>query len=719
MYESRASVRGVHYLGGVKINYPRQGRTGWRRFIPSWRQVLAGFVTFVALGIAAFALIFVTTPIPDVNDVAKAQTTILYWDDGETELARLGDTNRVSVPLSDVPDHTQKAVLAAEDRNFYNHGAFDPVGMARAFWRNLTSDTTQGGSSITQQLAKNLYLSAEQTWSRKVQEAVIAIKLEATLSKDQILEQYLNTVYFGRGAYGIETAAEAYFGVQAKDLTLEQSAVLAAILNGPGTYNPDDPEGLARLQDRYLYVLSGMLSSGWITQAQYDEAAESFPEIDKRKTSQRYAGPQGFLLRAVQDEMKARGFTQEQIDAGGLRVTTTFDKKAQEAATNAIKQQAPTTNMKGVRIGLSAVEPRTGAIRAMYGGADYLADSYNNATQARYQAGSTFKPFGLVAAFEDGIGLNSYWPGNNGTVVQGYTVNNYGNNSYGNAVSLLFGTEQSVNTVFVSVEAETGVDPVRAAAMSAGIPESTPGMDNRDLTFVLGTASPHTVDTAYAYSTFAARGVRSDSPTTLEQVRTSENDVLYARSDNTTKAIDEDIADNVNYALQKVVTNGTGAPARALGRPVAAKTGTTDEYKSSWFAGYTPQLAAAVSFGKSNPDGSEASLSGVGGMPAFYGSGYPARIWTAFMRGALEGEPVEQFTAPSQMPSGGGTLAPPTPTATATATPTQTETAEPSESPTTQAPTNTPAPTATPTRPAPTANPQATPAPAATVQPVP
>lgn len=696
----------------MKINYPREGRTGWRRFVPSWRQVLAGFVTLVALGVAAFALIFVTTPIPDVNDVAKAQTTILYWDDGETELARLGDTNRVAVPLSDVPDHAQKAVLAAEDRNFYEHGAFDPVGIGRAFWRNLTSDSTQGGSSITQQLAKNLYLTADQTLTRKVREAVIAIKLESTQSKDQILEQYLNTVYFGRGAYGIETAAEAYFGVQAKDLTLPQAAVLASILNGPGYYNPEDSNGLTRLKDRYSYVLNGMLQSGWITQAEYDDAKESFPKIEKRRTSQRYAGPQGFLLRAVQDEMKTRGFTQEQIDAGGLRVTTTFDEKAQEAATNAVKQQAPTTNMEGVRIGLAAVEPVTGAIRAMYGGADYLADSYNNATQARYQAGSTFKPFGLVAAFDDGIGLNSYWPGNNGTVVQGYTVNNYGRNSYGNAVSLLFGTEQSVNTVFVSVEAETGVDPVRAAAMSAGIPESTPGMDNRDLTFVLGTASPHTVDTAYAYATFAARGTRADSPTTLEQVRTSENDVLYARSDNTTRAIDEDTADNVNYALQKVVTNGTGAPARALGRPVAAKTGTTDEYRSSWFAGYTPQLAAAVSFGKSNPDGSEASLAGVGGMPAFYGSGYPARIWTAFMRGALEGEPVEQFTAPSEMPTGGGTLAPPSPTA--TATPTQTETAEPTQSPTAPTQTNTPAPTATPTRPTQTATPPAaTPAPAA------
>ena len=448
--------------------------------------MLGSLASLFVLGMAIFGIAYVTTPIPDVNEVAKAQTTIVYWNDGKSELARLGDTNRISVPLSDVPVDTQHAVVAAEDRNFYEHSGFDVKGMLRAFWNNLTSDSTQGGSTITQQLAKNLFLTDEQSYLRKFQELVLATKLEVQLSKDEILEMYLNTIFYGRGAYGIQTGAEAYFKTDAKVLTLEQGAVLASVINGPGTYNPDDPEGLKRLEDRYAYVLDGMVQEGWLTDEARTEALGQFPEIAKRSTSERYGGPQGFLLRSVQDELLSKGFTQEQIEAGGLRVITTFSEQSQEAAEDAVAEQAPTSGMEGVRIGLAAVEPVTGEIVAMYGGADYLQDSFNNATQARYQAGSTFKPFGLVAATEDGIGLNSLWPGNSGTVVQGYTVNNYANNSYGSQVTLLRGTEQSINTVYVSVEAETGVPAVRTAAEAAGIPADTPGLDNTDLTFVLG-----------------------------------------------------------------------------------------------------------------------------------------------------------------------------------------------------------------------------------------
>ena len=637
--------------------------------------MLGSLASLLVLGMAIFGIAYVTTPIPDVNEVAKAQTTIVYWNDGKSELARLGDTNRISVPLSDVPVDTQHAVVAAEDRNFYEHSGFDVKGMLRAFWNNLTSDSTQGGSTITQQLAKNLFLTDEQSYLRKFQELVLAVKLEVQLSKDEILEMYLNTIFYGRGAYGIQTGAEAYFKTDAKDLTLEQSAVLASVINGPGTYNPDDPEGLKRLEDRYAYVLDGMVQEGWLTDEARNEALGQFPEIAKRSTSERYGGPQGFLLRSVQDELRATGFTQEQIDAGGLRVVTTFSEQSQEAAEDAVAEQAPTSGMDGVRIGLAAVEPVTGEIVAMYGGADYLEDSFNNATQARYQAGSTFKPFGLVAATEDGIGLNSLWPGNSGTVVQGYTVNNYANNSYGSQVTLLRGTEQSINTVYVSVEAETGVPAVRTAAEAAGVPADTPGLDNTDLTFVLGTASPHTVDIANSYATFAARGQRSGGATTIRRVETSGGNALYQRTNRSTSAIDANTADVVNSALQSVVQNGTGTPALALGRPVAAKTGSTDDYKSAWFAGYTPQLAAAVSFGKSAEDGSEASLSGVGGQTAFYGSGYPARIWTAFMQGALAGTEVLSFVAPTDVPTGGGET--PSPTPTRTATPTATPTANP------------------------------------------
>jgi membrane peptidoglycan carboxypeptidase len=690
----------------VRINYPRADREGWRRFIPSWKLVLGSLASLVAagavLGGALFAWVYFTTDIPEPNEVAEAQTSIVYWNDGETELARLGDTNRISVPLSDVPEDVRYAVLSAEDRNFYEHNGFDVTGILRALWNNLTSDSTSGGSTITQQLAKNAFLTSEQTYLRKFNEAVLTVKLEVEMTKDEILEDYLNVIYYGRSAYGIQTASEAYFQTVAKDLTLEQGAVLASVINAPGLYNPDDPDGLTNLQNRYAYVLNGMVEEGWLTAEERDEALEDFPEIAERRRDQKYAGPKGFLIRTVQDELLTMGFTEQEVNAGGLRIVSTFSEQAQAAAEEAVRVEAPTTGMDGVRIGLAAVEPVTGEAVAMYGGRDYLEDSFNNATQATYQAGSTFKPFALAAATEEGIGLDSLWPGNTGYQVGDYTVNNYADNSYGEWITLLKGTEQSVNTVYVPLTDEVGPDRVQDAALRAGIPEDTAGMEEPpDVTFALGTDSPHTIDVADSYATFAARGERFESWTSIRRVGTAGGGLLYERENDTRRTFDEGTADVVNFALQSVVQNGTGAPARALGRPAAAKTGSTDDYKSAWFAGYVPQLAAAVSFSKSGPNGEELSLSGTGGQEQFYGSGYPARIWTAFMEAALAGTEAQDFVDPVDPPSGGG-LSSPTPTPTESPTPEPT-TESPTPEPTAESPT--PEPTAESPTPEPTAEP--------------
>ena len=640
----------------MRIDYPRRGRTGARRWLPSWRQLLSLVVLGLVAVVGTFAILVARTDVPAANDVATAQTTIVYWNDGQHELGRLGDANRVSVPLDQVPLVMQHAVLAAEDRGFYQEGGFSPSGIGRAIWNNVSGGSLQGGSTITQQYAKNAFLTQERTFSRKVQELILAVKLDTSVSKDQILGDYLNTIYWGRGAYGIASASTQYFGRPVSKLDLGQSAALAAIIRSPGGYSPDS--NLDRLKGRWAYVLDGMVSEGWITPAQ--RAAAVFPKFVPRKPANKFGGTNGYLLDAVRQALVQHGFTEDDINRGGLRVVSTFDLNAQDAAVQAVKDKGPTKGTAGLRIGLAAVKPGTGEVVAMYGGADFLTNQVNNATQALGQAGSTFKPFTLAAALEQGVSLDSMWNGNNGVVVEGKPVVNYANESLGQ-ISLLTGTEQSINSVYVALTSQIGPANVVDAAVRAGIPDSTAGLHPVVLNVTLGVASPHVIDLADAYATFANRG-QQVAPTVLKEVRGANGGVLLALDPTPKQAFTPDIADTVNFALQKVVTDGTGKAALALGRPAAGKTGTTNDNKSALFVGYTPQLAAAVMLVKDGKDGNPVSMSGVGGLRTVTGGSFPARIWTAFMRGALQGQPVEQFVAPANLPT-----ATPSPTVTASA----------------------------------------------------
>jgi len=678
----------------VRIDYPRRGRTGVRHWLPSWRQLLSLAVLGVVAVVGTFAVLVARTDVPAPNDLATAQTTIVYWNDGRTELGRLGDSNRVSVPLDQVPLTMQHAVLSAEDREFYDEGGFSPKGVARAVWNNLSGGSLQGGSTITQQYAKNAFLTQERTVTRKLKEFVLAVKLDTSVSKDQILGDYLNTIYFGRGAYGIQTAAKQYFNKDVSKLTLGESAALAAIIRSPGGYAPET--NMDKLSGRWNYVLDGMVEKGWITQGQRDTA--TFPTFVKKKPANKYAGPNGFLLAAVQQALAAKGFTEDDVNRGGLRVVSTFDRKAQSAAIDAVRAERPTTGSKGLRIGLAAVKPGTGEVVAMYGGADFLTNQVNNATQALGQAGSTFKPFALAAAVEQQVSLDSMWNGNNGVTIDGFKVNNYGNESLGQ-ISLLKGTEQSVNSVYVALSSQIGYDKVVDAAVRAGIPADTPAL-SPVRTVALGVSSPHVIDIASAYSTFADRGQQVE-PTVLKEVRGPNGGVLLALDPAPKQAFSSDVADTVNFALRKVVTNGTGFAARGLGRPAAGKTGTTNGNLSAWFAGYTPQLSAAVMLVKDGADGNPVSMSGVGGMRSVTGGSFPARIWTAFMRAALVGQPVEKFVEPANMPTA-------SPTASPSVTVSPTTSPSPSTSPTTSpspstSPSSTTSPSATPTSPSPTA----------------
>jgi len=597
--------------------------------------------------IIAFIYAVRTTTVPTASAVSQAQTTIIYYDDGRNEIGRLGEANRVSVALTQVPLDTQHAVLAAEDRTFYQHGGFSPKGLARAFYSTVFKHSTQGGSTITQQYAKNAYLTADRTYKRKIKELLLSMKLETVTSKNKILEDYLNTIYFGRGAYGIETAANQYFGKPVRKLSVEQSAMLAAIIQAPNGLAPE--KHLPELTSRWNYVLDGMVTSGWLSADK--RATMTFPKIKKYSPPNTFGGPTGFLVEQTRKALLDQGITEDEINRAGYRVITTFNKKAETAAINAVNQEGPKSGTTGLRIGLASVRPNTGDVVAIYGGADFLKNQVNNATQAIGQAGSTFKTFTLAAALENKVSLASTFSGKNHTKVRGFDVVNDMGQSYGDKITVLKGIEESVNSVFIQIADKIGLETAEQGALRAGMPSSTAGLQP-NLAFTLGTASPHVVDVAGAYATFAGRGVQV-SPHYINKVLTRNDNIVYEYKATPVQAFSTDVADTVNFALQQVVKFGTGRYATNLGRPAAGKTGTTDDNKSAWFTGYTPDLATSVMLIKDGPDGNPVTLHGVGGMFRVFGASFPTRIWTAYMKAALEGTPVSNFAPlPKGQPNG-------------------------------------------------------------------
>jgi membrane peptidoglycan carboxypeptidase len=605
--------------------------------------IFVGGFGFIA-GTTLFAFAYFTVSIPDANAFVNSQSTIIQYSNGE-EIGRVGSENRQIVPLAKIPLNVRNAVLAAEDRSFYSNRAFSVTGIARAVINNLRGGSLQGGSTITQQYAKTAFLTPERTIQRKIKELVIAIKLENQLSKDQIFESYLNTIYFGRGSYGVQTASQQYFNRNVDQLTNSQAIVISCILRSPGFYDPSySKENEERLTNRFDYVLKGMIEAKTLTP---EEAAKvKFPTIAPRVTSGSLSGPKGHIIEAVSKELKALGFTEEQLQVGGLIIKTTIDQRAQTSAVDAINKLTPTKVPENLHIALLAIRPGTGEIVAMYGGADYLKRQLNDATQSIALAGSTFKVFALAAALEAGIPLTSMWNGDSpqefDDLGKPYVVGNYGNEGWGQ-VDLLFATKHSINTVYVPLGQKAGLDKVVDAARRAGIPESVAMMPTPSV--ALGPASPHVIDVANAYATFAAQGIKS-KPYLVTSVIGSNKGVLYEGKPQTEEVFSKEVMADLTYALKSVVNGGTGAAALALGRPAAGKTGTSQSNASAWFSGYTPQLAAAVSFFR---DDATQTLNGIGGLTSVTGGSFPARIWTAFMKGALKGEPIMDFPAPSNI----------------------------------------------------------------------
>ncbi|MFG2883848.1 transglycosylase domain-containing protein [Streptomyces sp. NPDC048297] len=659
----------------------RPKRTGWRRIIPTWRMVLATFTLGLLLLIGLFFLGYSLVKIPAANAMATKQGNVYLYADG-SQLARDGKINRESVPLAQVSEDAQHAVLAAEDRDFYTEPAIDPQAMLRAAWNTATGKGTQSGSTITQQYVKNYYLGQEQTVTRKAKEFFISIKLDRNKSKDEILEGYLNTSYFGRNAYGIQAAAQAYYGKDAVDLDPARAAYLAALVNAPSEYDVvAHPENKPAAVARWNYVLDGMIKKGWLSPS--ERAGMTFPMPKQQTLSTGLSGQRGYLVEAVKDYLTENDIlTKEELEGGGYRITTTIQKSRQDAFVKAVDDQLmskldPKTRKVDsyVRAGGASVDPRTGKIVAMYGGIDYVKQYTNGATRGDFQVGSTFKPFVFTSAVEnssttqDGqaISPNTYYDGTNKRPVQGwsggpYAPENEDSKSYGD-ITVRKATDLSVNAVYAQMAVDVGPDKVKQTAVDLGIPKDTKDLQPYP-SIALGTATASVLDMAEAYATLANHG-RHGTYTMIEKISKEGTEEVQLPERQTEQAVSREAADTTTSILRSVVDNGTATAAQAAGRPAAGKTGTAEEDTAAWFAGYTPELATVVSvMGQDPVTAGHKSLYGVTGLARINGGGAPTQIWAQYTQDALRGKPVTAFDlelqqgAETQAP---GTLAPSTP----------------------------------------------------------
>ncbi|MGW7057828.1 transglycosylase domain-containing protein [Streptomyces sp. NPDC054904] len=632
-------------------------RDGWRRALPTWRMLLGGLVLLGLLLGGALVAGYLLVDIPPANAAATAQSNVYLYSDG-SQLARDGEVNRVNVPLSQVPLTVQEAVLAAEDRDFHSERAVDPKAMVRAAWNTVTGKGKQSGSTITQQYVKNYYLGQEQTVNRKVKEFFIAIKLGREKSKDYILEGYLNTSYFGRNAYGIQAASQAYYGKDVTRLTTAEGAYLATLLNSPSAFDVvAHPRSRDRAVARWNYVLDGMVKKEWMDPA--ERAAARFPEPGKLRPASGLSGQRGYLVEAVKDYITERGILDDKTLAeGGYRITTTIDKRRQTAFVDAVRTEmvdeldpAARPADRPVRAGGASIDPATGKVVALYGGIDYTKQYVNNATRHDYQVASTFKPFVFAAAVENDsrtqegrrITPNTLYDGDNKRPVVGgrirFAPENEGQVSYGN-ITVNTATDLSVNTVYAQMAVDVGGEKVKRTAIALGIPESTPNFDAGPA-IALGTMQASVLDMTQAYATLADHGRRT--PYTFLEKITKGGDTIGLPDRTPEQVISREAADTTTSMLVSVVDNGTGTAALAAGHPAAGKTGTAELDRSAWFAAYTPDLVTVVSMMGQDPDtGTLQSLYGALGERRIGGGGYPARIWAAYTKAALEAsDPVD------------------------------------------------------------------------------
>ncbi|MFH8340325.1 transglycosylase domain-containing protein [Streptomyces sp. AM6-12] len=663
--------------GKKKAKKPK--RTGWRRLLPTWKMVLGGFVFVVLAVIGLFFVGYSLVDIPPANALATKQANVYLYADG-SQIAR--DTrdsqvNREKVTLSEVSKDAQHAVLAAEDRDFYTESAVDPKAMLRAAWNTATGKGKQSGSTITQQYVKNYYLGQEQTVTRKAKEFFISIKLDRNKSKDEILEGYLNTSYFGRNAYGIQAAAQAYYGRDAKDLDPARAAYLAALVNAPSEYDVvAHPENKSAAVARWNYVLDGMVKQGWLSQSK--RAGMKFPMPKEQTLSTGMSGQRGYLVDAVKHYLIANHILDsDQLEAGGYRITTTIQKDKQDAFVKAVDDQLVSKLDKKnnkvdsyVRAGGASVDPKTGQVVAMYGGIDYVKQYTNGATRGDFQVGSTFKPFVFTSAVENGsttqdgrrITPNTQYDGTNERPVQGwnggaYAPQNEDQKSYGQ-ITVTKATDLSVNAVYAQMAVDVGPSKVKQTAIDLGIPADTPDLQPYP-SIALGPATASVLDMAEGYATLANHG-KHGTYTMVKKITRNGTDEVKLPDAPVKQAVSRSAADTTTSMLKSVVQGGTATAAQAAGRPAAGKTGTAENDTAAWFAGYTPDLATVVSvMGQDPVTAKHMPLYGALGQARMNGGGPPTQIWAQYTHDALKNSPASSFDL--QLQEGANQTQPPAP----------------------------------------------------------
>ncbi|MFE9636477.1 transglycosylase domain-containing protein [Streptomyces sp. NPDC006463] len=709
-------------------------RSGIRRFF-TWKKILGTFLGLMLLLMAtAVILYFLVNEPTDPNESATLQSNTYRYSDGSI-MARTGQMNREILPIDKIPEDVRTAFIAIENKSFYEDRGVDVMGVARGLFNTVRGKGTAGGSTITQQYVKNYYLTQDQSPTRKIRELIISLKVDQRMKKPEILAGYLNTNFYGRNAYGIQAAAQAYYGVDAEKLTLEQGAYLAAVIQAPSQYDlaTAGPNGTRLVNIRFNAVLDNMVEMGKLDEAK--RKTMTLPPPIKPKPRPGMDGQKGYLVQAANDEMNKQGIDDAQITAGGWSITLNVDKTKQAALEKAVQDELESKldrkDTKGkpqdqsVQAGATSVDPKTGAIVAMYGGQGLEEKSASNALRTDFQPGSTFKPIVLASALEnnattqDGkpITPNTLYDGTSKRPVVGskipFNPQNQDNRNFGDPMITVQGaTDFSVNSVYAQMIVDVKPPAVKKTALELGM-KDRPGWPEDKPAMALGTMSANTVEMAGVYATLDNHG-KKVTPTIIKKAEHKDREFKPEPAIGS-QAISRKTADTVTKVLTGVVNDegGSGNKVRSSAYEAAGKTGTTESNVAGWFTGYTPELVTVVAmFGEDPTTHNQVTLTGTAGLGRAGGSSFPASIWKAYTLAVLKGEDTDKFDlkeaemgavqAPSRSTS-------PSPSASqSSSAPAATSSAPQSPDPTKSA-TKSPDPTNTPTKPVtPTPTPTAT-----------